>query len=492
MTMKKRVIITALTLLISLSVWGQDTLRLTLADAIRIGQTESVQALVARNEFISAYWEYRTYKTELLPEVILNGTVPYYSKSFNSRQNEDGSYSYVENNYTRIDGGLSITQNIPWTGGRLTLESSVERLRQNGKGSSTSYKSIPGAVTLEQPILGFNRVRWLQKIEPVKYREARQKLASSLEDVSLTVIQYYFELLIGQISLDISVQNRNNADRLYKIAEARHQRGQLSEVELMQMKNTLLKAEAALTDALTSLDARMFQLRSFLAIGQGIVLEPVIPEWEMEVPSLGYAEVLELALDNNSFTQNIQRRMLEASRNVSQAKADRLDVRLFASFGMSGRQDTFQKVFSSHHWREDQQVNIGLRVPILDWGKGKGKVRVAEANRELEESRIEKEKMDFNQDIYLRVKYFNNQPSQLKLAREMDRIAGQRYEKTVEAFVQGQMEILNLNDAQTSKDEARRNYIQQLHLLWSYYYEIRGLTLYDFVRNKPLETDYRM
>jgi outer membrane protein TolC len=115
---------------------------------------------------------------------------------------------------------------------------------------------------------------------------------------------------------------------------------------------------------------------------------------------------------------------------------------------------------------------------------------MAESNREVVQSQIEKDKIDFNQNIFLLVENFNNQAKQLSIARETDRIAQKRYETSVEAFVLGKIEVLNLNDAQTSKDDARRNYIQQMSLLWSYYYQIRSLTLHDFAKNCDLFADY--
>lgn len=474
-----------------LSATAQDTIRISLDDAIEKGILRSVDAVVAKNEYISAYWEYRTYKTELLPEVILNSTLPHYSKSYNSIQNPDGSYSYVSNDYNLMDASLSINQNIPLTGGKLAIESSLERLRQNGENSLTHYKSVPAKISFEQPIFGFNRVKWLQRIEPVRYTEAQKKLVSSREEVALAVIEYYFNLLLGRINLDMAKQNRDNAERLYVVAEAKHKIGQLSNVDLLQMKASWLKTESALTNAKTSLDSRMFQLRSFLGFGEDVVLEPSIPEFVLEnIPELSYPDVLSMALENNSFTQNIRKRMLEASRNVSQAKSERWSISLFASLGMSGQEDQFREAFNSQRWRNDQVITVGVKVPILDWGKGKGKVKVAEANREVVQSRIEKEQMDFKQNIFLQVQYFNNQPEQLRLAHETDLIAQQRYSTSIEAFILGKMEILNLNDSQSAKDEARRDYINQMFLLWSYYYQIRCLTLYDFLKDEKLVVDY--
>ena len=470
---------------------AQDTIRITLTVAVELGISRSVDVMVAKNEYISAYWDYRTYKTELLPEVTFKGTAPYYSNSSSMYQKEDGSYDYVNNNYYKIDAGLSITQNIPWTGGTLSVESNLDRLRQGGEDPFTRYRSLPVSITLEQPIFGFNRIKWLQKIEPVKYKEARQKLVSDREDVASTAILHYFNLLVGQINLEIARQNYANADKLYKIAQARFKIGQMSRVDLLQMQNSRLTAESSLTDAQMSLDSRMFQLRSFLGFGENTVLVPTIPYFiSDEVPLLNYQQVLDLALENNSFTQNIQRRMLEASENVSQAKADRWDIKLFASVGWAGYGNKFAKAFDNHNWGPNQIVSLGLSVPILDWGKRKGKVRVAESNQQVVNSQIEKEKLDFMQNIFLCVQNFNHQPKQLQLAKEVDSIARSRYNTTVEAFIQGKMDILNLNDSQTSKDSARRNYIEQMYMLWSYYYQIRGLTLFDFIANRPLEAQY--
>lgn len=489
--MKKTLSTIAISLWFSAGLTAQDTIAISLTDAINRSVSNSVDAVVARNQYNSSYWGYRTYKAELLPEVTLNSTLPYYSKSYNQFQNTDGTYTYVSNDYSRIDGGVSISQNIPLTGGILSVESSFERLQQYGEGGSTRYMGIPASVTLEQPIFGFNRVKWLQRIEPVKYKEAQQKLIGDMEEVSNTAIQYYFNLLLGQINMEIAQQNLKNSEKLYTIAEAKRKIGQISENDLLQLKVSLLKAESYLTDAQASLNARMFQLRSFLNYGENIILEPVIPQSLADkLPVLSYAQVIALARENNSFTQNVQKRMLEANRDVSQAKADRWNAKLFVSFGMSGQEDTFSRAFNSNNWRNNQIVNVGIKIPILDWGKGKGKVKIAEAERDVENSRIEKEQMDFNQNVFLRVQNFNSQSKQLELAKETDKIAQQRYNTSIEAFVLGKIDVLNLNDSQSSKDEARRNYIEQMYQLWSYYYQIRSLTLYDFISDREIFVDY--
>lgn len=486
----KTIVISAILLFSSLlALKAQDTVSISLESAIRRAANQSVDAVVAKNEYVSSYWEYRTYKAELLPEVTFNGTLPYYSKSYNPYQNADGLYTYVSNDYSQIDAGLSITQNIPLTGGKIAVESSLQRLEQYGDNSLTRYKSIPGAIRLEQPVFGFNSIGWKQKIEPVKKKESEQKLIADIENVSNAVIAHYFNLLIAQANYDISQQNLENTKKLYFIAEARYKIGQISENELLQLKISMLNSESAMVEAQANLDSRMFQLKSFLEYDGDIVLKPAIPElFSSNISSLNYEEVLSLANQNNAFTQKTQREMLEASRSVSQAKADRWNFTVFASFGMSGQNERFSNSFNN--LRNNQIVEVGVKMPILDWGKKKGQLKIAEANKEVTNSKIRKEQRDFNQNIFLTVQNFNNQPKQLLVAEETDKIAQQRYKTSVEAFILGKIEVLNLNDAQSSKDIARRNYIEQAFLLWSYYYQIRSLTLYDFIGQKELTVNY--
>ena len=67
---------------------------ITLAEAIALARTQSVDAAVALNELKTAYWEYRTFRADLLPEINFTGTLPNYNKSYSTYQNSDGSYSF--------------------------------------------------------------------------------------------------------------------------------------------------------------------------------------------------------------------------------------------------------------------------------------------------------------------------------------------------------------------------------------------------------------
>ena len=117
---------------------------ITLDEAIALARVQSVDAAVALNELKTAYWEYRTFRANQLPEVTFTGTIPDYGKSYNSYQNSDGSYTFVRNSTLGMSGQLSVTQNIWLTGGTLSLNSSLDYLRQLGSGGTRQFMSVPG------------------------------------------------------------------------------------------------------------------------------------------------------------------------------------------------------------------------------------------------------------------------------------------------------------------------------------------------------------
>ena len=297
---------------------------ITLDEAILIARTQSVDAAVALNELKTAYWEYRTYRADLLPEVNLSAVVPNYNKAYSSYQQEDGSYTFVRNNYTQMNGQLSIDQNIWLTGGTLSLNTSLDFLRQMDGDKTKRFMSVPVALTLNQPIFGVNNIKWNRRIEPVRYAEAKAAFLSATEEVTMTTINYFFNLLLAKENVGIAKQNLENAEKLYEVAKAKRKMGQISENDVLQLKLNMLNAQSALTNNESTLKSNMFQLRSFLALGENEELEPVLPE-TLPTMLLNYQDVLDKALANNSFAHNIRRRQLEADYQVAKAKG-RLQV----------------------------------------------------------------------------------------------------------------------------------------------------------------------
>ena len=54
----------------------------------------------------------------------------------------------------------------------------------------------------------------------------------------------------------------------------------------------------------------------------------------------------------------------------------------------------------------------------------------------------------------------------------------------------GKISTLDLNDSQVKKDQSRKEYVQELYYYWYYFYQLRSITLYDYLRHAPLSIDF--
>lgn len=478
-------------LLVASAAWqggyAQETKRnITLEETINLARAQSVNAAVALNELKAAYWEYRTFRADLLPEVNFSAKLPGYYKSYSPYQLDDGSYTFVRNNYMQMNGELSISQNIWFTGGTLSLNTSLDFLKQLEGDKYNRFMSIPIALTLNQPIFGVNHIKWSRRIEPVRYEEAKAAFLSATEQVAMTAINHFFNLLMSKESVNVAKQNLANAEKLYEVALAKRQMGQISENDLLQLELNKLNAQSTLTDSESSLKNNMFQLRSFLALDESEDLEPVLPGTVPEV-MVHYDDALDKALSNNSFAKNIRRRQLEADYEVARAKGNLRQITLFAQVGYTGTADNFDMAYSG--LKDNQIVEVGFKIPILDWGKRRGQVKVAESNRQVTESRLRQETMNFNQDLFILVERFCNQQQQLAIADKASEIAQRRYDTNVATFMIGRISTLDLNDSQVKKDQERQAYVNELYRYWYYYYQLRSITLWDYTRSTGIDAD---
>jgi outer membrane protein TolC len=488
--MKKIFIVTALFLAISgfQDNNAQEIKKLSFQEVIKLAEEQSPQALMARHRFRASYWQFRSYQAQLRPTLTLRGTAPVYSNGFDRVYNSTtGIYEYVPKETINNSSTLSLSQAIGWTGTTISATSSLNHLYDFEK-DIRQYNVTPLSINLMQPIKQYNSLRWQMKIEPLRYETAKKTFLSNIEGVHQDAVRNFFNLALAQINKQIAVMNLANADTLYRIAAGRYQLGTISEDELLQLQLSYLNAETASKEADMNLRDREIRLRSFLGYTDNVRIELLIPS---EIPSLQVEanEVLDIAMKNNPDILTQQLSLLTAQSSVAQAKANKgLNASVNASVGLSQRDEDFMTALSNPS--QSSQFSLGFVLPILDWGRGRGNLRMAQSSMELTNIQVQQAIVDFQQNLTLDVEQFNLQKNQVAIAAKSDTVATRMYEVTKQRFLIGKIAILELNNADTKKDQNRRAYIQSLQNYWSYFYNLRSLTLFDFISRKPLETDY--
>lgn len=468
----------------------QQARELDLQDVIKLAQENSLDALLAKHRFRSSYWSFRSYQANYLPSVSLQTDMVDLSRSIVKDvvlENGEWVTKYAPSNRLSSTVSLEASQNIPITGGRVFVSSELGRLDLLND-DPASLMSTPVSIGLMQPLFAFNKFKWQKKIEPMKYQEAKKNYLSSMEDVNLKAVRYFYDLALAQMNVKTSKFNVANNDTLYKIAIGRREKGMIDQGDLMQMELNLLTSTDNLNKAILDLEVKKSNLRTFLGFIDQINIEL---KTSLDVPKLkvDVDKAIELARENNPQMISMQRTVLEAQQNLAQVQSNsRFQANLVAQYGLTQRASDIASVYKAP--QESQRLNIGVTVPILDWGMRKGQVKMARSSLDVTKVNVEQQQIDFEQQVFLDIMQFNMQDEQLVLAAKTDTISRTRYDITKQKFMLGSLDVLKLNDALAQKDRAITNYMSALRTYWNYFYNVRKTTLWDFEKNVPLEQSY--
>ena len=471
------------------SLYGQGRqvveVRMTLDEVIEMAQQQSLYSFRQKNMYLSRYWEFRSYKANKLPSLVLNSTPVNYDRSVVTRyDSEEDVERFIPRSYLTSDASLSVRQNVTWTGGVFDVTTAASR-NQNLDTDGVDYSTVPISVGFTQSLNGYNRFRWESRIEPLKFEQAKLNYLQSLESLSIQATNYFFNAATAEINKRIAEVNYSNADTLYRIGKGRFEIGTVTQDELLDLELSLLNARLDVSRSNIRLKQSHAALNSFLGLDDEIQIicevPTTIPELKVDVE-----KALSLSIENNPDVLDYERQILVARQNVARTRSESgLSANIRANLGINKSAPDFDEAYRSP-FSEQQQVRVGLSIPIVDWGRRKGQIQMARSNQEVTEATVKQSLLDFEQEAIISVLDFNLQEEQVAIAAKADTIAQLGYEVTKQRFMIDKVDVIRLNSARNSLDAARRNYIDALRKFWVSYYGIRQLTLYDFENDRGL------
>ena len=462
---------------------------MTLDDVIETAREQSQDALIAKHSFLSSYWSYRSYKAQLLPSLNLNSTLGQYNRTLSQVQNsETGEINYVENNSLYNSLSLSIDQNIPFTGGNVSVYTSLNRLDQFSPFNEGTWNTQPINIQYTQPIRGFNTLKWEKKIEPLKYEKVKKEFLYNTEQIAEQATSYFFALAMAQADYDLAVKNKLAADTLYAIGQRKFEITSITNDELYTLELEKVNAYNTLRSAELELKRAMFSLVTYLNLDPDTELRLTLPTCT-HAYQLTAEEALLMARENNPTYLQTRQDFLEAERDLDKTRRESMFQASFsASVGFNQAASNFRDAYRDP-LRQDM-VALSISIPILDWGVRKGKYRMAKNNLSVIEISSRQSEVAVEQSVVMAVNDFNLQQELILSAEYALELAESAYAKTMTRFIEGNTDMNTLTLASNRKDEANKNYISALENYWLSYYQIRRLTLYDFVKGLSISHEF--
>ncbi|MFK8104366.1 MAG: TolC family protein [Saprospiraceae bacterium] len=464
-----------------------EAIRLTLPEVIAMSQSEAPDVLLAKTRLTNSYWQYQSFLGDYRPQISLEATLPNLERSIIPFVQPDGRDVFIRKASVSSSFSVALRQDVALTGGQVFASTGLQHkynFANDLNPAINSYFSTPISVGFNQPLFGFNALKWNKRIEPLRYQQAGKEYAENMERLAFDASRLYFDVLIAQKNAEAATLEKVNADTLYAISQGRFSVGRIAETELLQIELSVMNANASQAEAMLRLQTATEELRNFLGIREAINFDLATPD---AIPAflIDPELALQYAKTNRSTAVAFQRRLLEADRNVAEAKANNgLNANLFGTFGLSQTSEQFDQAYVDP--LDQEQLRLGLQLPIADWGKSKARLQIAESNRKLVQMNVSQERINFEREILLKVQQFDLVREQVERSLRAYEVAQRSEDITRKRYRIGKISITDLNISISAKESARRRYITSLQSFWLSHFELRNLTLYDFESGKPL------
>ncbi len=485
---KIKLTISALALCLAAMHGTHAQMRMTMEDAIATARSQSVEALEARQAFISTYWAWRSFRASRLPSLTFYGTLMNYNRSLVLLQNYDnGQLKYASSNNLQNNLGLKISQNVTFTGGTVTAYTDLSRIDQFGLKNNLTWYSQPVSISYRQPLFAYNQFKWDKLIEPKEYERGKRIYIEAMEQITISAVEAYNNLIKAGTNHQIALSNYENTVKMRDVAKERLTLGSVTMDEYLQLELRMLNDSISINETSVRVRDAQMTLNSLLGFDESVEVEPVLDE-DLPDIMMDYDMVMEKSLSNSKFDIANEINLLNAQSNVAKAKASRgISMSLNARFGLS---NTAPDIVGSYKNPLDQEVvGLSFSVPIFDWGLGKGKVQKARAAEAVVRAQVQQSENDYRRTIFTAVGQFNNQARQCSVSRRAMKIAAERYRLMMEKFRNGNASVTDLNTAQSENDSALQKYINDVSNFWTYYFRLQKYALYDFRAGKDVDVN---
>jgi outer membrane protein TolC len=274
-------------------------------------------------------------------------------------------------------------------------------------------------------------------------------------------------------------------DTLYTLNKGRYEVGKIGENDLLKSELALLRARSALDDAKLNRDRAEATLRRTIDLPAGQPFTIVAPETIPNVDADPDVAV-QMAIKNSSVTEQAGLDVVRSKRAITEAKLNnRFNASINASVGFNQTASVFGEAYQSPLGK--QRLQVGVLMPMLQWGAGKADLEVAKAGEQQANANNRSRRDALVEDARFSVLELQKAQRNVVIAFKADTVAAKQFEVARNRYSIGKIAILDLFTAQTEKDNAVIGRVQALRNYWTAYYHLRRVTLYDFETKQEMK-----
>lgn len=341
---------------------------LTLDQAIDLSQNSREYKVVEADSLIQAY-NYRLFKIKALPKINFSATLPNLNNSISPITMTDGSEQYVDRFYSSANVGLSVTQLVPFTGGTLSLSSTLDRLDNFIPDHNLSYNLNLINFSYSQKITGYNQYKWEKKLYKIQRNIDNIQLIQSKEYIKGEVIDLFFSLYQEQRRLELNRYILELTEYVHQRAIKLFEMRQISEEDLLETEIEYHKAQNNNNDVELSI-ARQ-KLINYLNFNRDEEIWAIFSDSCMNSYKFNFdpRKVIESAVQYSTDLSREYQKLQNEQKLKDINLESKPSLSLSIGGGVNSQADNYSSIMDSRSRRFN--VVLSLSVPMFNWGANK-------------------------------------------------------------------------------------------------------------------------
>ena len=493
----KNIIITLCLSLICFSAIKAQTYHLSLEESIEIAKSQSYEIQTLLQDKLLAEAELKAATALLRTNVSMNFTLPQYTETIREKEDSTGIYFYPLKTL-RGTGNLNVYQPLP-TDGTIYISSGLQSI--NDYNSDKRLTQFNTRIGLSQPLnsfWGYNAIRSDLKRARLNYERSNKAFKRAELDLIYNVSSAFYTLLLEQKGAEIAQMNLERQTEAYEISKNKYAAGLIREVESLQMEVDLAEAQNSYDMSALALKSSTNRFKRLIGLELDATVMLKSEMTNYSVVNVDPDKAVNMAISNRLEIRDreisIELQQLQINRQKSLGLPQASLEASWEKIGVStiNISESFSNSLSSSLTNFEKRlphymVGLTLRIPIIDWGRNRNLVRVAEARQRQNYLSKDNEERSIEVEVRNLVASLQTTFSRLKLLERNVSVAERSYSITLQRFTDGDIDSQALALERTRLNSAQKNHLSAFVDYQLYLSDLTRRTFYDFQKDVPIE-----
>ncbi len=407
---------------LSAAISMQDTLNLTLDEALSIALSESPTIRVADREITKQEYAKKGTYASLFPQIDFSG-------SYQRTIEKQVMYADIPG----LEGGMKV---------------GLDNMYSVGFTATVPVISVPLWKSL--------------KISALDVELSVEKARSSRIEMIDQVKQAFYNVLLARDAYEVFKQAYDNAIFNYTEIERKYQQGLLAEYDLIRANVNVKNAEPNMYDAENSVILAHWHLKALIGLNleMEITCSGSLMEYENSILS-DYVST-DMSLTNNSDLRQLDLQYKQLEKTIQMQKAQYLpSLGLQFSYNWNSMNNNFK--FKDYNWDPYSVLGVSVTIPIFSGGKRYSDVK----KTQISMAQLTDQRLNAERQLNVAAKQYKDQMStsikQYQAASAGVEQAEKSYDITMKRYETGEGTMLEINDAQLSLTQSQLNLNQSIY-----------------------------